>query len=155
MSDTGADAGMELDNSVKLAIYTSVAETGKMPTIGTVAEAVGAPVANVKASYARLYQNRVLVLQPDGISIRMAPPFSGVPTQHLVRAGGKEYFANCAWDSFGIVAALHADGEVLSRCEQSQEPLRLRLSDGGLPPSTWLFHVPVPAAHWWRDIVYT
>jgi hypothetical protein len=150
-----AEPRMELDNTVKLAIYTRVADTGKMPTIGKVAEAVGVPVAEVKASYARLYQNRVLVLQPDGISIRMAPPFSGVPTQHLVRAGGKEYFANCAWDALGILAALHRAGEVFSRCEQTLEPLHLRVNDNGPDPEPCVIHFAVPAALWWRDIVFT
>jgi hypothetical protein len=119
------------------------------------ARAVAAPAADVRAAYQRLYARRMLVLMPDGESIRMAPPFSGVATQHVVRANGKEYFANCAWDSFGIPAALHAEADVLSRCEQSHVPLRLHLGQDGPPASPWIFHVAVPAAHWWRDIVYT
>ena len=51
------------------------------------ADAVAASVkvsrADVLASYVRLRAQRVLVLEDDGTSIRMAPPFSGVPTQHV------------------------------------------------------------------------
>jgi len=85
----------------------------------------------------------------------MAPPFSGVPTQHAVRVDGLSYFANCAWDALGVPAALHRNGEVRSRCEQSGEPLRLMVSLDGPTPSTWLFHCLVPAAKWWDDIVFT
>src|SRR5947199_2116614 len=67
----------------------------------------------------RLRAQRVLVLEPDGVSIRMAPPFSGVSNQHVVIVDETKYFANCAWDSFGIPAALHRPGRVHSRCEQS------------------------------------
>jgi hypothetical protein len=85
----------------------------------------------------------------------MAPPFSGVPTQHRVRANGVEYFAPCAWDTFGIIAALKTHAEVVSRCEQSLEPLRLEFGPDGPPASDWRFHCLVPAAAWWRDIVFT
>ena len=98
---------------------------------------------------------RVLVLESDGASIRMAPPFSGVPTQHVVEVSGIRYFANCAWDSLGVPAALHEPATVHSRCEQSREPLRLEVGLGGPGPCDWLFHCLVPAAKWWEDIVFT
>ncbi len=146
---------MDFDTRVKLAIYTTTAETGRPPGLDEVARQVGEAPAALEAAYARLAQRRLLVLEPDGRTIRMAPPFSGVPTQHRVQSGGIEYFANCAWDALGIPAALHAEAEVLSRCEQSREPLRLRVGSEGPEPSTWLFHTLVPAARWWQDIVYT
>ena len=80
----------------------------------------------------------------------MAPPFCGVATQHKVRAGGKEYFANCAWDALGILAALHAEGEVSSRCEQSLEPIQLRVGKNGPAPAPCVVHFAVPAARWWE-----
>ena len=95
------------------------------------------------------------MLEADGESIRMAPPFSGVPTQHVVAADGVSYFANCAWDALGIPAALHKPATVRSRCEQSLEPLELEVSSGGPERSDWLFHCVVPAARWWDDIVFT
>jgi hypothetical protein len=85
----------------------------------------------------------------------MAPPFSGVPTQHVVIVDETKYFANCAWDSFGIPAALHRPGRVHSRCEQSGELLNLEIGLEGPPPCRWLFHCLVPAAKWWDDIVFT
>jgi len=96
-----------------------------------------------------------MLLEPDGQSIRIAPPFSGVPTQHVVEASGVRYFANCAWDSLGIPAALHRPARVRSRCEQSMEPLDLAVDLDGPESSTWLFHCLVPAARWWDDLVFT
>ena len=146
---------MDLDLEAKLAIYGHFAETGSRPSVDDVAARVGAAAPEVRESFGRLRAQRVLVLEPDGESIRMAPPFSGVPTQHRVSAAGVSYYANCAWDALGIPAALQRPATVHSRCEQSQEPLELEVSEEGPGPSDWLFHCVVPASRWWDDIVFT
>jgi hypothetical protein len=143
------------DLEVKMAVYRHFAETARRPSPEEVAARAAVPAAEVPAAYARLRAQRVLVLEDDGVSIRMAPPFSGVPTQHVAAVAGKRYFANCAWDVFGIVAAMGGTGAVESRCEQTLEPLRLAIELGGPPASDWRFHCAVPAAHWWDDIVLT
>jgi alkylmercury lyase-like protein len=146
---------MDLDLQVKLGIYRFFAETGGRPSLADISSRIDVSPREVTESYDRLRRARVLVLESDGVTIRMAPPFSGVPTQHVVKAGGVSYFANCAWDALGIPAALQQAATVYSRCEQSAEPLRLEVSRQGPEPSDWLFHCVVPAAHWWDDIVFT
>jgi hypothetical protein len=146
---------MDLDLETKLAIYGHFAAVGSRPSVDDIAARVGAAASRVREAFHRLRELRVLVLEADGESIRMAPPFSGVPTQHRVTAGGVTYHANCAWDALGIPAALHRPATVHSRCEQTLEPLELAVSDRGPGPSDWLFHCVVPAAQWWDDIVFT
>jgi hypothetical protein len=146
---------MELDIQIKLAVYRHFAETGQGPAPEDIADSVGSDPQSVVDAYARLRAQRVLVLEDDGSSIRMAPPFSGAPTQHVVESEGVRYFANCAWDALGVPAALRRPAEVRSRCEQSGEPLHLEVGPDGPPPSDWLFHCLVPAASWWDDIVFT
>ena len=146
---------MELELRVKLAIYEHFAAVGSRPAVTDVASRLGLERSQVRELFAHLRAQRVLVLESDGESIRMAPPFSGVPTQHRVTAGGVSYFANCAWDALGIPAALRTPAIVHSRCEQSLEPLELPVSDQSPPASDWLFHCVVPAAKWWDDIVFT
>jgi hypothetical protein len=146
---------MDFDTRVKVELYRMTAEAGSPPAIDTVAAAVTATVDDVRATYARLRSKRLLLLEPDGVTIRMAPPFSGVPTQHVVTVDGRSYFANCAWDALGIPAALRRAGRVCSRCEASMEPLDLQVGLDGPGPSPWLFHCLVPAAHWWDDLVFT
>jgi len=146
---------MERDVRAKLAIYEHFAATGGRPSVDDVAGRVGVAVPQVREILASLRAQRVLVLEADGESIRMAPPFSGVPTQHRVTSDGVSYFANCAWDALGIPAALHRSATVHSRCEQSLEPFDLSVTDEGPEASDWLFHSVVPAAKWWDDIVFT
>jgi hypothetical protein len=143
------------DVEVKLAVYRHFAETGRRPDAREVGERAGRTVADVLDAYRSLREQRLLLLEADGATIRMAPPFSGVPTQHRVDVEGIEYFANCAWDVLGVPAALHRPGRVRSRCEQSGEPLDLTVGVDGPEPSSWLFHCRVPAARWWDDLVFT
>lgn len=145
----------DFDVRVKLAVYGHFARTGTRPSPDDIADSVGADREAVLDAYVRLRAQRVLVLEPDGASIRMAPPFSGVPTQHRVESAGVSYFANCAWDALGVVAALGRPGVVHSRCEQSGEPLRLEIGPGGPAPCDWVFHSEVPASRWWEDITFT
>jgi Alkylmercury lyase len=146
---------MEFDVEVKLAVYRHFAETGRRPSIMEMAERVGSDSKSVLDAYQRLGAQRLLVLEADGLSIRMASPFSGVPTRHIVEAGGIRYFANCAWDALGVPAALHKQGTIHSYCSQSGEPFHLEVDLQGPEHSDWVFHCLVPAAKWWDDIVFT
>jgi hypothetical protein len=146
---------MDFDAQVRAAIYGWVVEHTVPPSVGDLGRLLGESGEVIREAYGRLFGKRVLFLEPDGETIRMAPPFSGVPTQHRVHAGGKEYFANCSWDSLGIPAALHAPGEVFSRCEQTLEPIHLKVGPDGPVPEPLVAHFAVPAAKWWADLVYT
>jgi hypothetical protein len=146
---------MDFDVKVKLAIYDHFVEAGESPAPEEIAARVGSDVNQVLEAYGRLQEQRVLVLEADGASIRMAPPFSGVPTQHVVESGGNRYHANCAWDALGVAAALGKSARVFSHCEGSGDPLQIEIGPDGPEPSDWIFHSLVPAAQWWEDIVFT
>ncbi len=85
----------------------------------------------------------------------MANPFSAVPTRFSVQAGGRGWYANCAWDAFGICAALHVDGHISTTCPDCEEPLEIDVIDEQPSTTSLLFHSLVLAAQWWDDIVFT
>jgi hypothetical protein len=95
------------------------------------------------------------VLEAGGDALRMVNPFSAVPTAHRVRAAGRWWYANCAWDALGICAALHADGRVETSCPDCAEPIAFEVRDGRPDDESLLFHCLVPAREWWSDIVFT
>jgi hypothetical protein len=151
---------MDFDMQVKRAIYQAIVETTRPPTVAEVAGRMGAPPAAVREAFGRLHAGHALVLEPDGKTIRMALPFSGVPTQHRVHVDGRGYFANCAWDALGIPTALHKRAIVESRCGWSHEPIRLEVDPDEPSPvdsvaPSCVVHFAVPAVHWWKDIVHT
>jgi hypothetical protein len=77
------------------------------------------------------------------------------PSAYRVKAGGRWWYGNCAWDAFGICAALHADGRVETSCPDCGEPLVVELREERPDDGSLLFHCLVPAARWWDDIVFT
>jgi hypothetical protein len=146
----------DLDTKVKLSIYRTLADSGTAPTATEVARAVDQSEQDVRAAFARLHAKRLLVPEPGDFSrIRMAPPFSGVPTSFPVEARGKRYYANCVWDAFGIAAALRSDAICPATDGQTGEPLTLEVKNNRPLPQPYVAHFAVPAARWWDDIVFT
>ncbi len=150
----------ESDRAVRNATYALFVRLGRAPTVAEAADLTGLDQAAIAAGWRRLHDRHALVLDdpraPGGdIRLRMANPFSAVPTPYRVEAANRDWFANCAWDAFGIPAALHTDGRIRSGCPDCGEPIDVRVR-GGQPDATDLvFHCLVPAAGWWDDIVFT
>ena len=95
------------------------------------------------------------MLDPAADEIRMANPFSAVPTAYRVLTSDRWWYANCAWDAFGICAALDVDGTVESSCPDCGEPYAVRVEGKRIDRPDLLFHCLLPAARWWDDIVFT
>src|SRR3989442_1272457 len=87
----------------------------------------------------------VIVLESGTTTIRAAPPFSAVPTPFLVRSGASAWYAPCAWDSFGIPAALKHGALIEARCAWSGDPLPCGVEHGGSYGDGFI-HLLVPAA---------
>jgi hypothetical protein len=148
--------GADLDTTVKLAIYEITTETGRVPNSQAVSRKTDIDEAEVLGAFARLHAKRLLLPEPgDPTRIRMAPPFSGVPTKFPVEANGKQYYANCVWDAFGIAAALHCDAISRASDGQTGESLTLEIKNGAPVLKPYVAHFAVPAAHWWDDLVFT
>ena len=109
----------------------------------------------VVAGWRRLHDAHAVVLDAAMRELRMLNPFSAVPTAYRVRAAGRWWYGNCAWDAFGICAALHTDGRLETSCPDSGEPIEVEIRDERPDDESLLFHCLVPAAHWWDDIVFT
>ena len=129
--------------------YRRFVELGRAPT----PDEVGDP-DEVRDAWRRLHDAHALVLDGDG-AIRMANPFSAVPTPYRVEAAGRSWYANCAWDAFGICAALHLDGRIDATCPDCGEPIAVEVRDERPDDESLVFHCLVPAAQWWDDIVFT
>ncbi len=147
---------MDFDTKVKLHLYETIARTTQAPSSREVAAALNATLAEVEAAFSNLHKKKLLVPEPDNPSrIRMAPPFSGIPTSFRVKVQEKNYYANCSWDALGVPAALHQDAVVEAEDGYSGEPIVLEIRNGLPVPVSCVFHFAVPAAQWWDDIIYT
>jgi len=148
--------GVDLDTKVKLAIYEITAESGHIPNSAEVSCKIDIDEAEVVGSFGRLHAKRLLLPEPgDPTRIRMAPPFSGIPTKFPVEANGTNYYANCVWDAYGIAAALHSDAISRASDGHTGEPLTLEIKNGEVVLKSYVAHFAVPAAHWWDNLIFT
>ena len=109
----------------------------------------------MREGWRRLHDEHALVLNRATDEIRMANPFSAVPTAYRVEAVGRWWYANCAWDAFGILGAFGVDGRIESSCPDCGEPYVVEVTDRAASRPDLLFHCLVPASRWWDDIVFT
>ena len=143
------------DLEIRNATYGMFVNLGRAPTADEVSTAAGVTDTEVQESWRRLHQAHALVLDPATSEIRMANPFSAVPTAYHVQAAGRWWYANCAWDALGVCAALHVDGQIETSCPDCGEPIAVEVHAQRPDHQRLLFHCLVPAAHWWDDIIFT
>jgi hypothetical protein len=138
------------DLELRRRTYAYVVEHGRAPAPAE----LGDPGA-VVAGWRRLEAEHAVVFEGATDELRMLNPFSLVPTAHRVHAGGRWWYGNCAWDAFGICAALHTDGRVETSCPDCGESLVVEVRAERPDDESLHFHSLVPAARWWDDIVFT
>jgi hypothetical protein len=134
----------EHDLALRNRIYREVVDRGRPPARAEIAD---------DEALRRLHDAHAIVLDSTG-EIAMANPFSAAPTPYRVEVGGRSWYGNCAWDAFGIPAALHEDGHVSTECADCGEAIEIDLR-GGPQPADYVFHLVVPASRWWDDIAFT
>jgi hypothetical protein len=128
----------ERELALRRTIFASFAATGEQPP----------RVADREALHALADQHVVVLDERDRIV--MAHPFAAHDDGARVEAGGRTWRGSCAWDAFGIVAALGLDDAHVTDAGGVQVEFR-----GGAPTGDAVFHVAVPAARWWDDIGFT
>ena len=142
------------DKEVRFHVYDRVMRDGQIPTIAGTASALSHTPDEVRASFERLADAHILVLQNGSGEILMANPFSAVPTPFLVKAGGRSFYGNCIWDAMGIPAMLGRDAAVETSCGCCSAAMNLQIKNGSLENADGIAHFAIRAAHWWDDIVF-
>ena len=142
------------DLELRRATYRRFVEFGRAPTSAELASSTGLTEPAVRDGWRRLHDAHALVLDAGG-EIAMANPFAARPTPFIVETRERSWYANCAWDAFGIGAALGEDSVIHTACPDCAESIDIVVRDGKPDRTDLLFHVLVPAISWWADIGYT
>ena len=141
-------------DDVRRGINAAIVRSGRAPSATELSRALGLAEAAVAAAYRALADAHLIVLRPGTEEIVWAPPFSVVATSFRATAGSQSWYAPCAWDAFGIPAALKQDAVIDARCAWSGEPIACGVAQGRAY-GDGVIHLLVPAAHFWDDIGYT
>lgn len=143
----------DADIALRNATYQQYAALGRVPSVAVVGAATGLDEDDVIAGWRRLHDAHALVL--DGDALRMLNPFSMIRTGYRVTTGGRFWYANCAWDAFGVCSALRARGRIETRCPDCSASLVIDSDEDTAATRALVFHSLVPARRWWDDIVFT
>jgi hypothetical protein len=141
-------------------VYSHFADTTHPPSVEEAASHFNISIEAASAYYKELHNRHALFLDLETLTVRMANPFSGIPTDFKVHTNGKTYYASCAWDMLGIPAAVHTDAVIEAVCTESNdaEAVRLEIKNGNIAQggsSSLLVHFPLPFARWYDDLVFT
>jgi hypothetical protein len=144
-----------LQRDVRLYIYRQIIDTGSAPEAAEAARALSCEPGDAEAAYRALADRRMIVLRPGSTTVWMAMPFSNVQTPFTVISGGRAYYANCAWDAFGVAVVLGADSRIFTTCADCGGVLERKISNGILPEARGVVHFALPLRRWWEDIGFT
>ena len=136
-------------------VYNHFADTSCAPSMEETASHFNINIEEASKLYNELHNRHAFILEPDTLTIRMANPFSGIPTNFKVHADGKTYYANCAWDMLGIPATLQTDAVIEAICTESNETIQREVKNGQVTNYNLLIHFPLPFARWYDDLVFT
>lgn len=151
---------MDADNEslpweIRAYVYKHFAETTRPPSIEETSKQFSISVEQAASQYQKLHNHHALFLEPNTLRIRMANPFSGVPTDFKVYANENVYYANCAWDMLGIPAALHSDATLEAHCADSNEQIQINVRNGKVSESEVKINFPLPFSRWYDDLIFT
>ncbi len=144
------------DWDIRQHIYQQIVACGIAPSIHETAKTFGISVDEARRAFHRLHRRRMIVLEAGTDDVRMAIPLSVVPTVHHVWIGDKLLYANCAWDSLGVVAMLDVDARIEAVGEDESDTVRYAVENGKLEaPDDLQIQFPLPLSRWFDNIVDT
>jgi hypothetical protein len=145
----------EFDLKIRYQIYRFFAEECRPPSLQELARSFNVTEEAIKISFQNLHKGHMIFLDPEASTIRMANPFSAIPTNFRVRSGQKEWWANCAWDTLGIPAALNIDVDIEAPFSDNQENVKLQVRNGIVDGKNYIVCFPLPCRQWYDDLVFT
>jgi len=149
------EAITEFELNVRYHVYRFFADHCRAPAYQEIATLCSAAPDDVQGAFHKLHARHMLFLEPGTEAIRMANPFSAIPTKFRVKSGQKEWWANCAWDSLGIAAALGIDAQIEAAYADSPESVKLWVSEGSVDGLKHVIYFPLPCRQWYDDLAFT
>ena len=95
-----------LPETLHYLLMKHVIETGFAPNIQKLSELAGLPQPETEAGLQQLAAMHGVILVPNSYEVWSLHPFSMLPTRHWVSTPQRGWWANCAWCSLAIAAAL-------------------------------------------------
>jgi Alkylmercury lyase len=141
---------------LRLAVYRSLAATGRAPQRAELEADLGATGAEIEDGLRALHDAHQLVLDDRG-DIVLAHPFATIDLGFSVKGRHTLWWGGCIWDSFAIPNLVPDEPEVLvaTTCPACGRPHAWVVGRDGPPEGDQVAHFLVPVRAMWDDILRT
>ena len=142
--------------ALRVFVYDEILARGRPPRSADIGAHFHTTVDVARDALATLRIGKTVLVDPRSGEIWMAGPFSAIPTAYSVESGDRSWWANCAWDMFGVATLAGRRVTVHTSCGDCGEPMTLTCDPDGPPPNEiGVVHFLVPARQWYADIGFT
>ena len=132
-------------------LIRQVIDTGHAPTLQKLADLTQMTEEKTAEVLKRLEQIHGVILVPNSLRIWSLHPFALNPTRFWVNTATGGWWANCAWCSLGIWAALKQDVSIATAEGGEGGSLEFAIERGQPSRTDLLMHFPYPPEQWWDN----
>lgn len=141
---------------LRVFVYDDMLRRGRPPLCAEIAAHFGISPLVARDALAALRIGKTILVDPRSGEIWMAGPFSAGETPYRVSAGERSWWANCAWDMFGVAHLANRHVTVHASCGDCGESMTVEADPSSPPPNdVGVVHFLVPARHWYDDVGFT
>jgi alkylmercury lyase-like protein len=147
---------MDLNNStLHHVIIDTILSRGWAPSADELAKTFKVARPRIGEALHALAEYHGVVLHPGSDEIWVAHPFSTAPTNFVVRAGAREWWANCAWCSLGAVELAGGTATITTSLGAVGRQVTIRLEAGRLLDRDYVVHFPIRMVNAWNNVLFT
>lgn len=142
--------------ALRIFVYDEIIACGVPPTSDAIGQHFDVSPDDARQSLRELRIGKTILVHPGTGEIWMAGPFSASESAYRLTNGARSWWANCAWDMFGVPMLVGEPLRADTRCTDCGDPIALRC-DPTLPPNDadGVVHFLLPARRWYDDIGFT
>ena len=142
---------MALSNQLHYLLTRHVIDYGHAPLLAELARHAGLDEADAAQGLRDLEAMRGVTLEPGSTRVWSLHPFAMVPTAHWVARREHGWWANCAWCSLAIGAALGEEVTITTSDGAERDTLHFTAHGRETSRPDLLMHFPYPPARWWDN----
>jgi Alkylmercury lyase len=128
-----------------------IIETGHAPGLQKLADLAGLTEEKTAEVLRKLEEMHGVILAPNSLRIWSLHPFALNPTSLWVSTATGGWWANCAWCSLGIWAAIKQDVNIFTSGGGEESSLDFSIESGQTRRKDLLMHFPYPPHTWWDN----
>ena len=141
--------------ALRVFVYDELLARGVPPSSASIGAHFGVSQDEARQALATLKIGKTILVHPATGEIWMAGPFAATETPYRVVGERRTWWANCAWDMFGVAMIANESVNIASRCTDCGERMTIQCDPSAAPTFDAVVHFLVPARHWYDDIGFT